>query len=69
MVAEEFTEEANFTDGLVGNVVATPIGYQTNTYVYNIGNYRFGDFLRVGVPMNLLMLAVAVTVIPLLWPL
>jgi di/tricarboxylate transporter len=48
---------------------ATPIGYQTNTYVYNIGNYRFGDFLRIGVPMNLLMLAVAVTVIPLLWPL
>jgi len=48
---------------------ATPIGYQTNTYVYNIGNYRFGDFLRIGVPMNLLMLAVAVTVIPLFWPL
>ncbi|MGE4527763.1 MAG: SLC13 family permease [Rhodospirillaceae bacterium] len=48
---------------------ATPIGYQTNTYVYNIGNYRFSDFLRIGVPMNLLMLAVAVTVIPLFWPL
>ncbi|WP_337998119.1 SLC13 family permease [Oleispirillum naphthae] len=48
---------------------ATPIGYQTNTYVYNIGNYRFGDFLRIGVPMNLLMLVVAVAVIPLFWPL
>ncbi|MBN2751958.1 MAG: sodium-coupled transporter, partial [Rhodospirillaceae bacterium] len=48
---------------------ATPIGYQTNTYVYNIGNYRFSDFLRIGVPMNLLMLAVAVLIIPLFWPL
>ncbi len=46
---------------------ATPIGYQTNTYVYNIGNYRFSDFLRVGVIMNLLMLAVAVIVIPIFW--
>lgn len=48
---------------------ATPIGYQTNTYVYNIGNYRFTDFLKIGVPMNLLMLAIAVLVIPLFWPL
>lgn len=48
---------------------ATPIGYQTNTYVYNIGNYRFTDFLRIGVPMNILMLIVAVSVIPMFWPL
>lgn len=48
---------------------ATPIGYQTNTYVYNIGNYRFADFLRIGLPMNLMMLAIAVLVIPLFWPL
>lgn len=46
---------------------ATPIGYQTNTYVYNAGNYRFIDFIKVGVPMNLVMFAVAVTVIPLFW--
>ncbi len=48
---------------------ATPIGYQTNTYVYNIGNYRFTDFLKIGLPMNAMMLAIAVVVIPLFWPL
>ena len=46
---------------------ATPIGYQTNTYVYNVGNYRFRDFLRIGLPMNILMLITAVVVIPMFW--
>lgn len=47
----------------------TPIGYQTNTYVYQAGNYRFRDFLRIGLPMNVLMMITTVTVIPLFWEL
>ena len=42
---------------------ATPIGYQTNLMVYGPGNYRFGDFLRVGVPMNLFIGLVTVLII------
>jgi di/tricarboxylate transporter len=48
---------------------ATPIGYQTNTLVYNAGGYRFTDFLRIGVPMNIIVGAVTVLIVPLIWPL
>ncbi|WP_370030457.1 SLC13 family permease [Oceanicella sp. SM1341] len=48
---------------------ATPIGYQTNTLVYGPGGYRFTDFMRIGVPMNLLLGIVASLLIPLFWPL
>jgi di/tricarboxylate transporter len=46
---------------------ATPIGYQTNLMVFNVGGYRFSDFLRVGIPLTLVVGAVTVGVVPLVW--
>ncbi len=48
---------------------ATPLGYQTNLMVYGPGGYRFSDFLKVGVPMNLLIGVVTLTVLIIGWPL
>ena len=46
---------------------ATPIGYQTNTLVYGPGGYKFTDFMRIGIPLNLSMSLWVSAVIPLFW--
>jgi di/tricarboxylate transporter len=47
---------------------STPIGYQTNLMVYGPGGYRFTDYFRVGVPLNLLLCVVTVGLAPFVWP-
>lgn len=46
---------------------ATPIGYQTNTYVYGVGGYRFSDFTRIGLPLNFLCFLITVSIVPFFW--
>lgn len=46
---------------------STPIGYQTNTYVYGVGGYRFSDFVKIGLPLNFAAFAIAMLIIPRFW--
>ena len=48
---------------------ATPIGYQTNMLVYGPGGYKFTDFMKVGIPLNISIGLLASAVIPFIWPL
>lgn len=48
---------------------ATPVGYQTNLMVFGPGGYRFKDFLRLGIPLNIFVVVAATLFIPLVWPL
>ena len=59
MVAITFAASTSF---------ATPVGYQTNTMVYNAGNYRFADFIRIGLPLNIIFWVVASFAIPRFFP-
>ncbi|MGP1477620.1 MAG: SLC13 family permease [Phocaeicola sp.] len=48
---------------------STPIGYQTNLIVQGIGNYKFVDFVKFGLPLNILTFIITITLVPLIWPL
>ena len=58
VVAVMFAASASFS---------TPIGYQTNTYIYGAGGYKFTDFTRVGIPLTIILWAVSVILIPMMW--
>ena len=47
----------------------TPMGYQTNAIVRGAGGYTFGDYLRIGIPLTVIMWALATVLIPVFWPL
>ncbi|SIS67710.1 SLC13 family permease [Phaeovulum vinaykumarii] len=60
VVAVMFAASASF---------ATPIGYQTNMLVYGPGGYKFSDYMRVGIPLNIVLACSAAFIIPMIWPL
>jgi di/tricarboxylate transporter len=47
---------------------ATPMGYQTHLMVYGAGGYRFSDYVRIGAPLDLIVMAVTVAMVPRLFP-
>jgi di/tricarboxylate transporter len=66
--------EVNFMPFAIAIMIAasasfsTPIGYQTNLMVYGPGGYRFTDFMRIGIPLNLLFWIITVAIAPLVYP-
>jgi di/tricarboxylate transporter len=46
----------------------TPLGYQTNLMVYGLGGYRFSDFSRIGVPLNVVTVTLSLILVPIVFP-
>jgi di/tricarboxylate transporter len=46
---------------------STPIGYQTNLMVYGPGGYKFTDFIKIGLPLNLIVAVIAISLVPYIW--
>lgn len=46
---------------------SSPIGYQTNMIVQGMGHYKFSDFVRIGLPLNIISFAISMTFIPMFW--
>ncbi|MGD9929391.1 MAG: SLC13 family permease [Mangrovibacterium sp.] len=47
---------------------ATPIGYQTNLLVQGLGNYKFSDYTKIGLPLNVIAFIISIILIPMIWP-
>lgn len=47
---------------------STPIGYQTNLMVYGPGGYKFTDFIKIGLPLNLIIAVITLILVPVIWP-
>lgn len=66
--------EVNFTPFAIAIMIAasasfsTPIGYQTNLMVYGPGGYKFTDFMRVGIPLNIIFWLITITLTPMFYP-
>lgn len=46
---------------------STPVGYQTNLMIYGPGNYRYTDYLRIGLPLNLIVATLTISLVPQIW--
>ena len=46
----------------------TPVGYQTNLMVFGPGGYRYSDYIKVGLPLGIILWIISVIMIPMIWP-